>query len=209
MDVESLRQAAGPVSRETYEQLLEFANQFERWNTRINLSARSTESELWERHIMDSAQLIGIAPASSRWLDVGSGGGFPGLVLAFLLRDRPGSHIDLVESNRKKTGFLQAMIGEFHLPARVNAVRIEDVKIDPEAVEVVTARALAPLDRLFALTARWLAPGGATALFHKGREYRQELSDCADKWAFDLIDHASVVSSDSVILEIRNLRRRA
>lgn len=208
MELAVLQNVAGPVSRETHDELRRFMALFAKWNERINLTARSTDTDMWQRHIIDSAQLMPLAPAALRWLDVGSGGGFPGLVVAFLLKARPGGHIHLVESNRKKAGFLQAMIGEFNLPAHVNACRIEDVAVAPGAVDLVTARALAPLAKLLELTEPWLEWSQAKALFHKGREYRQEVAECADKWAFDLIDHASLASADGVILEITDLRRR-
>lgn len=206
MKIQRLDQVTGGVSRETAEGLVAFEAEFRKWASRINLVADSTLDAVWERHIIDSAQLFSLAPSSLRWLDLGSGGGFPGLVLAFLLKDRPGGVIDLVESNRKKSGFLQAMIGQFRLPARVHAVRIEDVglEIDPE---VVTARALAPLDRLFPLTARWLGTG-ATGLFHKGRDYRIEIEETAHHWTHDLVEHVSKVDPDGVVLEMRHLARR-
>ena len=136
---------AGPVSRETFAGLEAFELMFRTWARRINLAANSTLDDLWNRHILDSAQLAPLAPVALRWLDLGSGGGFPGLVLAFLLKARPGGQIDMIESNRKKAGFLQAVIGQFSLPARVHALRIDDEIKGLEPPEIVTARALAPL----------------------------------------------------------------
>src|SRR5690606_22298714 len=135
--------------------LLEFEKLFLKWTQRINLAAPSTLKDVWSRHILDSAQLARLEPTATNWLDIGSGGGFPGLVLAFLLKERSGARIDLVESNRKKAAFLQSVIGQFDLPAKVNAVRIEDsygIVPDPE---VVTARALAPLTVLLGLAEPW------------------------------------------------------
>lgn len=202
---EELCSIAGPVSRETYEMLLRFENTFLKWNQRINLSAPSTLEATWQRHILDSAQLLAIEPQVRQWLDIGSGGGFPGLVVAFLLRERGGS-IDLVESNRKKAGFLQAMVGEFGLPARVHARRIEDVYGLVQQPQIVTARALAPLPLLLDLAAPWLT-NGARGLFHKGRDYRLEVEESAHHWNFDLVEHASTVDPQGVVLEIRNLRK--
>ncbi len=196
---------AGPVSRETYEMLLRFENTFLKWNQRINLSAPSTLGQTWQRHILDSAQLLAISPQATQWLDIGSGGGFPGLVVAFLLRERGGS-IDLVESNRKKTGFLQAIVGEFDLPARVHARRIEDVHKLVRQPQVVTARALASLPLLLDLAAPWLT-NGARGLFHKGRDYRAEVEESAHHWNFDLVEHASTIDPQGVVLDIRNLRK--
>ncbi|MBN9252292.1 MAG: 16S rRNA (guanine(527)-N(7))-methyltransferase RsmG [Mesorhizobium sp.] len=202
---EELCSIAGPVSRETYEMLLRFENTFLKWNQRINLSAPSTLEATWQRHILDSAQLLAIEPQARQWLDIGSGGGFPGLIVAFLLRERGGS-VDLVESNRKKTGFLQAMVGEFGLPARVHARRIEDVYSLVQQPQIVTARALAPLPLLLDLAAPWLT-SGAHGLFHKGRDYRLEVEESAHHWNFDLVEHASTVDPQGVVLEIRNLRK--
>lgn len=196
---------AGPVSRETYEMLLRFENTFLKWNQRINLSAPSTLGQTWQRHILDSAQLLAIEPQARQWLDIGSGGGFPGLVIAFLLRERGGS-VDLVESNRKKTGFLQAIVGEFDLPARIHARRIEDVHKLVRQPQVVTARALASLPLLLDLAAPWLT-NGARGLFHKGRDYRAEVEESAHHWNFDLVEHASTIDPQGVVLDIRNLRK--
>ena len=202
---EELCSIAGPGSRETYEMLLRFENTFLKWNQRINLSAPSTLGQTWQRHILDSAQLLALEPQARQWLDIGSGGGFPGLVVAFLLRERGGS-IDLVESNRKKTGFLQAIVGEFDLPARIHARRIEDVHKLVRQPQVVTARALASLPLLLDLAAPWLT-NGARGLFHKGRDYRTEVEESAHHWNFDLVEHASTIDPQGVVLDIRNLRK--
>jgi 16S rRNA (guanine527-N7)-methyltransferase len=195
-----LRAIAGDVSRETYERLLEFERAFRRWSQRINLAAPSTLDSLWERHILDSAQLIRLAPDALRWLDLGSGGGFPGAVIAVLLNERPGAAIALVESNRKKASFLQTTLSALGTTAEIHACRIEDARIS-FAPQIVTARALAPLDRLIGLAMPWLSTG-ARALFHKGRDYRSEIEESTQLWSFDLIEHQSAIDSHSVILEI-------
>lgn len=199
----SLQNAVGPVSRETFEALLRFETVFQKWNQRINLAAPSTMGDAWSRHIVDSAQLASLAPYARKWLDLGSGGGFPGLVLAFLMKERSGQ-IDLVESNRKKAGFLQAMVGEFGLPARVVARRIEDAAKIVEQPEVVTARALAPLPLLLDLASPWLL-AGATAFFHKGRDYRGEIEESCKRWSFGLVEHKSSTDSEGIVLEINGL----
>ncbi len=202
--IESLAAVAGPVSRETFEQLLVFEQLFLKWNRRINLVASSTESDVWRRHILDSAQLGSIAPKATSWLDLGSGGGFPGLVIAFLLRER-GGFISLVESNRKKASFLQTAIGQFDLPGQVFALRIDDCGALVPQPEIVTARALASLAALLDLAGPWLTKG-ATGLFHKGRDYRHEIAETAHHWAFDLVEHPSRVDPQSVVLELKNVR---
>jgi 16S rRNA (guanine527-N7)-methyltransferase len=200
-----LQEAAGPVSRETFERLVAFEQLFLKWNRSINLAAPSTLDDVWGRHILDSAQLARIAPAAKRWVDLGSGGGFPGLVLAFLLVERDGASIDLVESNRKKASFLQAVIGQFGLPARVVARRIDDSYALVSAPEIVTARALAALPALLDLSAPWLTKG-SRALFHKGRDYRAEVEESTHRWAFDLVEHPSMTDAHGVILELADLR---
>ncbi|MCV3206805.1 16S rRNA (guanine(527)-N(7))-methyltransferase RsmG [Mesorhizobium sp. YC-39] len=203
----SLQEAAGPVSRETFDRLVEFEQVFQKWNRSINLAAPSTLDDVWGRHILDSAQLARIEPAARRWVDLGSGGGFPGLVMAFLLAERDGASIDLVESNRKKASFLQAVVGQFKLPARVVARRIDHSYLIVSAPEIVTARALASLPDLLNLSAPWLTRGGR-ALFHKGRDYRAEVAESTQRWSFDLVEHASVTDAQGVILELSGLRPR-
>lgn len=202
-----LERAIGPVSRETLDQFAVLEKLFAKWASRMNLVAPSTLNDLWDRHFVDSAQLIVHAPRATKWVDLGSGGGFPGLVLAVLLLDRPGATIDLVESNRKKCAFLQTVVQSLALPARVHARRIEDAVPQFDPCDIVTARALASLPLLLDLSAPLLV-GGARGLFHKGRDYRREVEESYDHWTFDLIEHASVVEVDSVILDISNLRRR-
>ena len=202
---DALEAVAGSVSRETFERLLTFEATFKRWSQRINLAAPSTLPHLWERHVLDSAGLIRLAPEALRWLDLGSGGGFPGAVIAILMGEREGAHVDLVESNRKKAAFLQTALAAVQAPATVHARRIEDCYEVIPTPEIVTARALAPLPRLLELMAPWLM-GGARALVHKGRDYQREVEESGDAWRFDLVKHAASVGGDGVILEIGNLR---
>ena len=203
----ALERAAGPVSRETFERLKAFEALFAKWAARINLAAPSTLSEFWERHILDSAQLLRLAPEARRWLDLGSGGGFPGIVLAIMLRERPDAAIELVESNQKKVAFLRNAIAQSGAPGKAHAQRIEQFAQAARPVDVVTARALAPLDALLGLARPWLETG-ARGLFHKGREYRREVEESRDGWQFDLVEHRSVIDAASVILEISGLRKR-
>lgn len=202
--LEGLCRVAGPVSRETFDRLVAFEALFQKWASRINLSAPSTLGDVWSRHILDSAQLLRLAPEAKHWLDLGSGGGFPGIVMAILLLEKEGAHVDLVESNRKKSAFLQSAIGQFGLPARVHSHRIEETYHSISAPDVITARALAPLPVLLGLSRPWLA-ARATGLFHKGRDYRSEIEESAHQWRFDLLEHRSMIDPQSVILEIRNL----
>lgn len=202
-----LCEVAGPVSRETLDQLALFEAEFRRWSASINLVAPSTLESLWQRHILDSAQLGALKPDALKWLDLGSGGGFPGVVLAILLKQRPSASIDLVESNNKKAAFLRSVLARLDVPARVHVCRIEDAADHVEMPEIVTARALAPLPLLLRLASPWLE-AGATGLFHKGRDYASEIAESRDAWQFDLIEHPSKIDPASRVLEIGGLSRR-
>lgn len=203
-----LRDVAGMVSRETLARLDVFEAEFRKWSARINLAAPSTLEALWSRHILDSAQLFALKPDAVSWLDLGSGGGFPGAILAILLIEREGGKIELVESNNKKAAFLKSVLGTVNAPAQVHICRIEDAYERVEMPEIVTARALAPLPRLLELAEPWLARG-ATALFHKGRDYAAEVTESRDAWRFDLIEHASKIDPAGRILEVSGLARIA
>lgn len=197
---------AGPVSRETFACLEAFEADFRKWSARINLAAPSTLNALWSRHILDSAQIARLASDALRWLDIGSGGGFPGAVMAILLKDRAGAHIDLVESNNKKASFLRTVLGAYGAPAHVHVSRIEDASGLFAQPEIVTARALAPLPKLLGLSEPWLSHG-TTALFHKGRDYAAEVAESVNEWCFDLVEHPSRIDPTSRILEISGLTR--
>jgi 16S rRNA (guanine527-N7)-methyltransferase len=203
----SLEEVAGPVSRETFLRLVAFRDLFLKWSARINLAAPSTLNDIWHRHILDSAQLIGLAPEAHNWLDLGSGGGFPGAVISIMIHENPLSRVDLVESNRKKAAFLQSALGPLGQNIYIHPSRIEALYGTLPAPDVVTARALAPLPLLLRLAAPWLA-GGARALFHKGRDYRREVEESAAEWSFDLIERPSRADPEGVVLDIRNLKAR-
>jgi len=201
-----LQEVLSIVSRETVDNLYGFEELFRKWSAAINLAAPSTLDHLWERHIVDSAQLFDMAPNALKWLDLGSGGGFPGVVLAILLKERPQGSIDLVESNGKKAAFLRTAIGQFSVPGTVHVARIDAVWAKIPTPDIITARALAPLSSLFVLAEPWLTTGAA-ALFQKGRDYRREIEESRDAWSFDLVERASAIDKDSVVLQVSNLRR--
>jgi 16S rRNA (guanine527-N7)-methyltransferase len=144
------------------------------WSARMNLVGPKELDLFWSRHARDSAQLVALAPDAKRWVDLGSGAGFPGLVIAAMLADAPGAQIHLVESTAKKARFLETVIEAAALPASVFNQRIEDFGAGTERYEVVTARALAPLPRLIAYANPFLARG-AQGLFHKGADIDAEL----------------------------------
>lgn len=200
-----LRAVAGDVSRETAERLIEFETLFRRWSPRINLAAASQIDQLWRRHILDSAQIVRFG-SETKWVDIGSGGGFPGAVIAILLNERPEFHIDLIESNRKKAAFLKTALARYR-HATVHSVRIEKAYPVVNAPQIVTARALAPLSTLLTLAQPWLS-AGARGFFHKGRDYATEIKEARDAWRFDLVEHRSMVDREGMILEIRDLGAR-
>jgi 16S rRNA (guanine527-N7)-methyltransferase len=175
--------ALTPVSRETLDRLDCFVAVFLAWQQRMNLIASSTEPKLWTRHIADSLQLLALAPQARRWVDLGSGGGFPGVVIACALADMPGARVHLVESSTKKAAFLREAVHATGVPAEVHAVRLEDfVENLAVPVDVVTARALAPLAAL--LTATYpLLKIGTFGLFPKGQDVDAELTEAAKCWS--------------------------
>ena len=175
--------ALTPVSRETLDRLDRFVAVLLTWQQHTNLIASSTEPALWTRHIADSLQLLRLAPQAQVWVDLGSGGGFPGLVIACALADRPGARVHLVESSTKKAAFLREAARAAGAPADVHAVRIEDFVENLAApVDVVTARALAPLAGLLAATYPLLKTG-TLGLFPKGQDVDAELTEAAKCWS--------------------------
>lgn len=170
------------VSRETWDRLEHFVDLLLRWQRSTNLVASSTTPRLWTRHVADSLQLLALAPNARRWIDLGAGGGFPGIVIACALTGQPGAEVHLVESVQKKAAFLRAAAAELSLPAIVHATRIEDfVQVTAERFDVVTARALAPLDRLIGY-AFPLLKRGAVGLFPKGQDVEVELTQASKSW---------------------------
>lgn len=167
------------VSRETSERLETHRRLLAEWSERMNLVGPKELEAFWSRHALDSAQLIKLAPDARRWVDLGSGAGFPGLVIAALLAGKPGASVHLVESTGKKCTFLRAVIGEAELPAKVFNQRIEDFGTGEGPYQVVTARALAPLSRLIAYAKPFL-DRGAQGLFHKGADLDAELAAAKD-----------------------------
>ncbi len=195
------------VSRETFEKLERHAAMVREWSVRTNLVAPSTIPDLWERHVMDSAQLLRHVERPGTWIDVGSGAGFPGLVVAVLVSGQPGWHTSLVESNRKKVSFLASVKAALNLDVDIVPQRISTVVANPrQRPDIVSARALAPLLDLVTMLEPWLS-AGTVGLFHKGREFHGELEHCRRMFAVDLIEHASAIEAGSRVVEIRGLHR--
>lgn len=174
--------ALTPVSRETTARLDRFVALLLAWQRRINLIASSTQATLWTRHIADSLQLLPLAPQARTWVDLGAGGGFPGLVVACALADDPQAEVHLVESNAKKAAFLREAVRATGARAVVHPVKINDFLTNaPAHVDIVTARALAPLSELLA-AAYPLLKKGACGLFPKGQDVGLELTESAKYW---------------------------
>lgn len=201
--------ALTPVSRETLDRLDRFAATLLAWQQRMNLIASSTEPKLWTRHIADSLQLLALAPDALTWVDLGSGGGFPGLVIACALADRPGARVHLVESSTKKAAFLREAVHAADAPAEVHAVRIEDfVENFSTPVDVVTARALAPLVDLLA-AAYPLLKTGAVGLFPKGQDVGSELTQAAKCWSIQSTPVQSVTNPRGRIVRVTGIKPMA
>ena len=192
---------AAQFSVEARERLDRLASLLLRWNARINLISRADEATLWTRHILDSAQLVALLPPTAGTLiDLGSGAGFPGLVLAILTS----WHVHLVESDQRKAAFLREAARETGTHVAIHAVRAETLRLPP--VQVVTARALAPLGELLRLAAPLLAPGGV-CLFPKGRDAEAELTAAAAGWHMRIEHVPSRTSPGATLLRISEIRR--
>ena len=205
MNIEALRQFSGVnVSRETFDRLEAFSNDFRSWADRINLVAPSTRDEFWRRHMADSLQLLSIKPSAVTWVDIGTGGGFPGMIVAIALAERNDSRVTLIESNRKKCGFLQMAKAKYAPQTQILPMRVQDAVPQIEPPNVVSARALADLDSLLAMTGPWLEQG-SIGLFMKGREYVGEVEKSRTNWRFDLVAYESRTASDAAILEVSDI----
>jgi 16S rRNA (guanine527-N7)-methyltransferase len=168
-----------PLSETEQRRLTLYQDLLLRWRGMLNLVSQATLAHLWTRHIADSAQLRNLAPGALRWADLGSGGGFPGLVIAILLAETAGAQVHLIERDKRKAAFLQTVSRETGAAAIVHAAGIEAVVPGLQQIEIVTSRALAPLTQLI----DWSMPlfqRGATGLFLKGRTVREEIATASD-----------------------------
>lgn len=198
------------VSRETLERLQTYESLLKQWQRTINLVAASTLDDTWHRHFADSAQLLALAPpAAEHWLDLGSGAGFPGLVLAILLKERGRGRVTLIESDTRKAAFLAEVARRTGVVVDIRGTRIEksatQAKLAP--VDVVTARALAPLPRLLDLSAPFFS-GPTIGLFLKGREAEAEVEAAKKLWDFESELHPSLTDSGGRIVVIRALNAK-
>ena len=191
------REAVDCVSREIQDRLDVFERLLRRWNARINLIAPATLDHLWQRHIKDSLQLAPLLPKTGLAIDIGSGAGFPGLILA-MATSLP---FLLVEADQRKAAFLREAARATATTVEIAACRVEAVR---QAADVVTARALAPLSRLLDLATPILKPAGA-CLFLKGADAATELVAAQVKWQFAVEHYASITHPDGVILRLRGI----
>ncbi len=200
------------VSRETVARLDRFVELLLAWQRRTNLISPSTISSLWTRHVADSLQLLQLVEAPQTkpgvWLDLGSGGGFPGIVIACALADVPGTQIHLIESNLKKASFLREAVRETKVPGIVHAARIEAlVPVLGAVADYVTARALAPLPDLLELIAPFVKKG-AKALLLKGQDLDIELTNATKRWNIEAESVPSKTSKAGRILIVHALSKR-
>lgn len=194
------------VSRETFAMLDRYVSLLEKWNPRINLVSNASTDQIWTRHVQDSLQLVRIAPDNVRhWVDLGSGGGFPGVVLAIHAKTNGlNTRFTLVESDKRKSAFLQNVTFDLKLNVDVRAERIE--AMEPLGADCISARALASLDRLLEFVARHGAPN-CSAIFPKGARYDEEIALALEHWTFSCEILPSETAQDSRILRIGDVRR--
>lgn len=194
------------VSRETFDRLEIYAAALAKWQKAINLVSGNTMPELWARHFLDSAQIYCHCHATSGlWLDIGSGGGFPGLVCAAMaVEEKPGMRFTFVESDLRKCSFLRIAAAEMGLNVSILTRRIEDAP--PQGAHVISARALAPLSKLCGFAERHLAPDG-TALFLKGATHAKEINEALETWSMKLEIISSQTADGAVILKIGDIHR--
>jgi 16S rRNA (guanine527-N7)-methyltransferase len=200
--------ALTPVSRETEHRLDRYVDLLREWQAKTNLVAPSTLPNLWTRHVADSLQLLALAPSAKIWVDFGSGGGFPGIVLACVLAESQGSMVHLVERNAKKAAFLREALRVTHSPGTVHLAEIKDtVERINGAVDCVTARAVAPLHQLIGF-AEPLVKRGARVLFLKGQDVEAELTEATKYWNIVPNLHSSRTGGQGWIVELDRIERR-
>lgn len=201
-DAQSFAKAA-KATPEQMADLSRFLEMLTAGNEVMNLVGPATIPDFWNRHAWDSAQLIRLAPNALTWADLGAGAGFPGLVLAILGKGRPGFHVHLVESMTKRCRFLSEVVSELALPATVHNTRAENLTLQ---VDIVTARACAPLHRLFGYARSYLAMG-AQGLFLKGQDVVADMTEAARYWEYEADVVPSLSDAGGRIVRVKRLGR--
>ncbi len=192
-----------PVSRETEDRLAAFVDLIARWRKTTNLISESTFAAVWTRHIADCAQLIALAPAAKRWIDMGSGAGFPGLVIAIQLTGVPDAVVHCIESDQRKCAFLREAVRATGAVATIRPERVEAIEPSSlEAVDAVTARAFAPLSPTLKLARPWMERG-AVGVFPRGESAKEQLAALSQASAYEIEALRSVVDTKATILRVR------
>jgi 16S rRNA (guanine527-N7)-methyltransferase len=196
-----------PVSRETEARLDRYVDLLVMWQAKTNLIAPSTLPTLWTRHISDSLQLLSLAPRAKTWVDLGSGGGFPGVVLACAMADTEGAMVNMIERNAKKAAFLREALRVTGAPGKVHLSDLGDsVDSFAGAVDCITARALAPLHELIGF-AEPVVKAGAKAYFLKGQDVEAELTEATKYWNISPRLHPSLTGGQGWIVELDHIER--
>jgi 16S rRNA (guanine527-N7)-methyltransferase len=201
---EAFAQAVGATPAQMAD-LQQFQAMLYEWNERMNLVGPTALSNFWLRHAYDSAQLFHVEPSALRWADIGAGAGFPGLILAILLKSSAGAQVHLIESMAKRVRFLAEVSDKLKLPTPIHHARAEDIRA-PKGLEIITARACAPLPRLLGYTEH-LFRAGARGVFLKGRDVESELTEARLNWKFEAELLPSQSDSSGRIVRIERLSR--
>lgn len=194
------------VSRETISRLERFEEILLKWNPKINLVSKASLENLWQRHIIDSVQVFtSVKDPGDSWVDIGSGGGFPGVVVAIMAAEYfPKTKVTLIESDQRKSAFLRTAARECGVPVTVLSQRIEQAT--PQNAHILSARALAELDTLLEFSEQHLAKDGL-AVFPKGASWKKEVDKAAERWSFDVEPITSLTETEAVILKIKGVVR--
>lgn len=206
MKQSDLERATGlNVSRETFSRLETYVDLVRKWNPAINVVSRKSLEGIWDRHIIDSVQVYSSTTVGNYWLDIGSGGGFPGAVVAILAAEfSPNTSVTLMESDQRKSAFLRTVSRETSVGFKVISKRIEQAEV--QNADVVSARALTDLSGLLAFCERHLKQSGV-AVFPKGASWKKEVSDAQREWKFDVDPITSITEPEAVILKIKGIER--
>ena len=193
------------VSRETKERLETYAATLTKWNPKINLVSKKSLEDLWTRHILDSVQVFDAVQPTGKWLDIGSGGGLPGIIVGIMAAEfAPDLNVTLMESDQRKCAFLRNVARECGISVSVISDRIE--KAMPQTADILSARALADLDLLLEFVDRHMVTSG-TAVFPKGASWKKEVDNARNHWRFDLEEITSLTEPEAVILKIKGVER--